>query len=235
MKAVRRILPLALALGTLTGACVKHIAPYEPKRRDYQLPTDEAGPAGTPQDGSLWAAAQPANYLFSDQRALLPNDVVTVRIREESSAFSDAKTDLSSESDVRVGIDAMMGFLKALEQANPNLDRSHLIGASSQNSFLGKGATSRRGDVKAVVPAIVRKVLHNGALFVEGHRVILVNDEEYHFYISGVVRPIDIDGSNSVDSSKIADAQIEFTGRGTVSEKQGPGWFARLLNWIWPF
>ena len=107
--------------------------------------------------------------------------------------------------------------------------------ATKKNSFDGSGTTSRSGQVKAIVPALVRKVLTNGNLFVEGHRVILVNDEEYHFYISGVVRSIDIDQNNSIDSTKIADAEIEFTGRGVVSEKQNPGWLARALDWIWPF
>ncbi len=216
-------------------ACVNHIAPYSPKTRAYSLPPMPNQDSSMTQDGSLWAASQASNYLFSDQRALLVNDIVTVRIREVSSAFSDASTKLGKESDVDVGISAIMGFLAALQQANPNFDRTSIVGAGTKNDFEGTGVTSRRGDIKAVVPAVVRKVLSNGNLFVEGHRAILVNDEEYHFYISGVVRPIDIDDSNSIDSSKIADAEIEFTGRGTISEKQTPGWFSRLMDWTWPF
>jgi flagellar L-ring protein FlgH len=136
---------------------------------------------------------------------------------------------------VSVGIPALMGFLTAIQQANPNFDPSRMIEAGASNGYVGKGGTSRRGEVKATVPALVREVLPNGNLFVEGHRVILLNSEEYHFYISGVVRPIDIDQSNSVDSSKIADAEIEFTGRGSVSEKLEPGWLAKAIDWVWPF
>jgi len=218
----------------LASGCVNHIRPYSPKRRQYSLPQRDGGQEDIAA-GSLWSASQPANYLFSDQRALLVNDVVVVRIREESSAFSDATTKLQGESEVKLGIDALMGFLAALQQANPNFDRSSIIGAGRKNDFSGAGATSRRGQVKAVVPAVVRQVFPNGTLFIEGHRVILVNDEEYHFYISGLVRAIDIDENNSVDSTRIADAEIEFTGRGTVSEKQKPGWFSRGIDWIWPF
>ena len=85
------------------------------------------------------------------------------------------------------------------------------------------------------MPAVVRKVLPNGNLFVEGHRVILVNAEEQHFYISGVVRPIDIDQENSVKSSMVADAEIEFVGRGVLTDNQKQGWLSRFLGWIWPF
>lgn len=231
-----RVLVTSVLVIFLVGpACVNHIAPYSPKTRTYALPPVSNMETNTSQDGSLWSASQASNYLFSDQRALLKNDVVTVRIREVSSAFSDASTKLGKDSSMDVGVSAIMGFLAALQQANPNFDRTSIVGTNTKNDFEGKGSTSRRGDIKATVPAMVRKVLSNGNLFVEGHRVILVNDEEYHFYISGVVRPIDIDDSNSIDSSKIADAEIEFTGRGTISEKQTPGWFSRLMDWTWPF
>jgi flagellar L-ring protein precursor FlgH len=213
---------------------VKHIEPYQPKRRQYKLEQAQEKKVER-QAGSLWASNQAANYFFSDQRALLVNDIVTVNIREISSAFGDAKTKLENQSNVGMNMTALAGFLSALQQANPNFDQSSIVNASKKNAFSGQGSTSRRGDVKATVPAMVRQLLPNGNLFVEGHRVILINDEEYHFYISGVVRPIDIDDSNSIDSSKIADAEIEFTGRGTLSEKQSPGWLARALDWVWPF
>ncbi len=85
------------------------------------------------------------------------------------------------------------------------------------------------------MPAVVRKVLPNGNLFVEGHRVVLVNNEEQHFYISGVVRPIDIDQENSVKSSMVADAEIEFVGRGVLTDNQHQGFLSRYLGWLWPF
>jgi flagellar L-ring protein precursor FlgH len=50
-----------------------------------------------------------------------------------------------------------------------------------------------------------------------------------------VVRPIDIDGENSVKSTMVADAEIEFTGRGVLTENQRQGWLARYFAWIWPF
>ena len=116
-----------------------------------------------------------------------------------------------------------------------SLDPTLAIGGTSTNSFASKGDTARTESLTATVPAVVTKVFSNGNLFVEGHRVILVNAEEHHFYISGVVRPIDIDQDNSVKSSMVADAQIEFVGRGVLSDNQKPGWFSRMLGWMWPF
>jgi flagellar L-ring protein FlgH len=102
------------------------------------------------------------------------------------------------------------------------------------NNFTGDGHTGRTEKLTATVPAVVKKVLSNGNLFIEGHRVVLVNNEEQHFYISGVVRPIDIAQDNSVRSSYVADAEIEFTGRGVLTDNQKPGFFTRLWNWLSP-
>jgi flagellar L-ring protein precursor FlgH len=79
------------------------------------------------------------------------------------------------------------------------------------------------------------KVYDNGNMFIEGHRVVLVNNEEQHLYVSGVVRPIDIDEQNSIKSSMIASAEIEFVGQGTVSEGQQVPWGTRAASWGWPF
>ena len=75
----------------------------------------------------------------------------------------------------------------------------------------------------------------NGDLFLEGTKVVLINNEEYHLYISGLVRPTDIKQDNSVGSMRVADAQVEFTGRGDLAEQQRKGWFSRTFDSLNPF
>jgi len=220
----------ALAL-LLTTDCVKHIEPYVPKRRSYDVPVPMAE-ATTAATGSLWVDDGPAAFWTSDLRAARPNDTLTIQIDEFSSATGGAETELKREAEVGANVEALAGLMEALRGADATTD---LVKAVTKNEFEGKGQTSRSGRVVATVPAMVRKVLPNGHLFVEGHRVLLINQEEQHFYISGVVRPQDVDTANQVKSSRIADAQIEITGRGVVSEKNGPGWLARVLDFVWPF
>ena len=86
----------------------------------------------------------------------------------------------------------------------------------------------------ATVSTVVKSVMPNGNLFVEGHRVVLVNREEQHLYVSGVVRPIDIDDQNAIDSSRIAEAHIEFVGQGVVSDAESPGVVSRAVGSVWP-
>ena len=80
----------------------------------------------------------------------------------------------------------------------------------------------------------VRRVLPNGDLFIEGTKVLLINAEELHIYVSGVIRPQDIQADNSVPSSRIADAEIEFSGRGDLTQNQRPGWLQQLLGHVNP-
>jgi flagellar L-ring protein precursor FlgH len=63
----------------------------------------------------------------------------------------------------------------------------------------------------------------------------MVGEEEHHIYVSGIVRRVDIADDDSVPSSRIADAEIEYTGRGDISDTQRRGWLSRTLSKLWPF
>ena len=98
----------------------------------------------------------------------------------------------------------------------------------------GRGETTRESRVRAAIAVRVKQGLPNGDLFVEGTKVVLVNDEELHIYISGVIRPEDIEPDNSVRSSLVADAEIELTGRGALTDNQDRGWLVKLLDALNP-
>ncbi|HEX7596769.1 MAG TPA: flagellar basal body L-ring protein FlgH [Polyangia bacterium] len=220
-------------IGLLVLGCTQaHISEYVPKRRDYKLPSETKGDEASASPGSLWQEGRPASLLFTDARALRVNDLVVIKIDEQADAHRSTDTNTDRSSTASAKIDAFLGLLKKLPGSlDPNLN----IGGGSNASFKSSGDTARSESLTATVPAMVTKVFSNGNLFVEGHRVILVNAEEHHFYISGVVRPIDIDQDNSVKSSMVADAQIEFVGRGVLSDNQKPSWLSRYLGWLWPF
>ncbi|HEX2661164.1 MAG TPA: flagellar basal body L-ring protein FlgH [Polyangia bacterium] len=223
----------AASLLLSAGCGPAHTGAYKQKKREYTA--DAPGDTKSTQvsEGSLWQEGRPASMLFTDARALRTNDLVVINVEEIASAKRSANTDLDRESTSAAKIDAFLGVLSKLQKAG--LDPNLSVGGSSQSSFRGEGKSDRSEYVTATVPALVRKVLPNGNLFVEGHRVVLVNNEEQHFYISGVVRPIDIDQQNSVKSSMIADAEIEFVGAGDLTDNQKQGFLARHFGWLWPF
>jgi len=226
--------PIAMAALLLGGGCASanHIADYQPRQRSYTLPVEEAPREAAGSAGSLWRENRPVANLFADPRALKVNDLVVIRIEEIADASRSADTELDRSSEAAADIAAFLGVLEKLQEDS---DFRANLGGSSSSRFRGNGSTGRTERLTATVPALVRSVLPNGNLFVEGHRVVLVNNEEQHFYISGVIRPIDIDQENSIKSSMVADAEIEFTGRGVLSDNQRQGWLSRWLGWIWPF
>jgi len=216
-----------VALAATLAACgPSHVTPYTPKHRDYAAPDGAGADASGASPGSLWRDGRPSSSLFSDARALRENDLVVVRVEEIADAKRATDTDITRQSSTQAQLNAFLGIMGKLPRS---------IDGGSQTAFKGSGSTARSEHLTATVPAVVRKVLPNGNLFIEGHRVVLVNAEEQHFYISGVVRPIDIAQDNSVTSAQVADAEIEFTGRGVLTDNQQQGWFSRFLGYIWPF
>jgi len=229
------LLVAALLLAALSGACgPAHIAPFTPKQRKY-----DPGPyAATqkqyrPATGSIYSEAQAG--LLEDTRALRVGDLVMIRINEHADAQGNASTDLSKDSSREAGIDAFLALMPKLQREKPKLDPSKLLSMASKYDFSGKGTTSRAGSLEGTIGVHVQRELPNGDLYVEGTKVVMINHEEYHLYISGVLRPADIQPDNSIDSSLIADARVEFTGRGDINDQVERGWLNKILDAVNPF
>jgi flagellar L-ring protein precursor FlgH len=161
--------------------------------------------------------------------------LVEIVVSETADASGTATTALSKNSTATLGLPNLLGFMAQLQKANPNIDPSTLLSYASQSAFTGSGNTARNGTLTANIAVRVTRELPNGDLYLEGTKVILINAEEYHLYISGLVRPSDIAQDNTVASNRVADAQVEFTGRGDVADQQRKGWFGRAWEVINPF
>jgi flagellar L-ring protein precursor FlgH len=133
------------------------------------------------------------------------------------------------------GLSNVLGLLPALKRSNPELDANNLLSFLAKSDFNGTGATARKGALSGNIAVRITRDLPNGDLFIEGTKVLLLNHEEYHLYVSGILRPLDISRSNTAPSSRIADAQIEFTGRGDVDGSTSQGWLAKFFSSINPF
>lgn len=217
----------------LLAACgPAHIGPHAPRQRHYEPGEYEREPEAV-SEGSLWQDS--TRGLFADFRATRVGDVLTIRIDESPQASGDASTEMERESSMSLGAGSFLGFTAALQRAHPDLDPEALVELLSRSEFDGSGETRRGSRVRARIAVRVKQMLPNGDLFVEGTKVLLVNDEELHIYVSGVIRPEDIEPDNSIRSGLVADAQIELTGRGVLTDNQQQGWLTRLLSAINPF
>jgi len=215
----------------LTACAAQHIQTFKPRQRDYKIGRYEKGPTAV-SSGSIWQEG--SRSLVADFRASHVGDLVTIRIDESPNAAGDADTRLNRESGMSFGAPQMFGLSQAIQRAAPDVNMSDVLNVLGSSNFQGTGSTTRSSRVQAAMAVRVKKALPNGDLFVEGTKVLMVNEEELHIYVSGVIRPEDIANDNSVLSSVIADAQIEFVGRGVLSDNQSQGWLMRLLAAINP-
>ena len=211
-----------------TGCEPRHIKAYTPRHRVYDPGQYADDSQSVTSPGSMWKSSTPS--LFEDLRASRIGDILTVIIDEQSKGEGDASTSLSKESGMDLGVSNFLGLMTAIGKRYPDMDPSALIKIMKNSDFTGDGSTSRTGKLEGRLAVRVRQVLPNGDLFIEGHKVILLNEEELHFYVSGVVRQLDVSSDNSLRSSLIADAQVEFSGRGVVADQQKPGWLHRLVD-----
>lgn len=189
--------------------------------------------ATKPEKGSLWNPT--SSSIFSDRKAQNIGDLVTVIIKESSSANKKASTDTSRDSSISAGIPNLLGLEKASVIAGSNLNLNSLIKANAANAFKGSGTTSRNDTLTASLSTQVIARYPNGQLKIRGGKEVMVNNEVQVIYLTGIIRPVDITASNTVLSDKILNARISYTGKGALSDKQKPGWLTRTVDNIWPF
>lgn len=192
--------------------------------------------AAEPRDeGSLYSEGSSINF-YRDIKAYRAGDIVTVNIVETSQASKQAATQLGRESELSAGISGLFGFQAEIPHNNKvAFDPTSLLGAKYSSSFKGSGTTSRRESMTAQISARVIQVLNNGDLVIRGSREITVNYEKQYIILEGIIRPTDITSNNTILSSYIADARIQYTGKGVLTAKQRPGWLSRLITNVWPF
>lgn len=181
--------------------------------------------------GSVWTPSARGVALMQDTRARQLGDTVVILVQENSQASGGAGTDLSRDSSMSLSMGDLGAVLKYLQ---PALSGAELAGGKSASDFTGKGTTERSGKLTARISATVKRMLPNGYLFVEGETSYLVNRELQILYVSGVIRPTDVRNDNTIESSRLADAEISFNGVGVISDKQGPGFLQRGLDIVNP-
>ena len=195
-------------------------------------------PLMTPQNpknpDSLWETNSEFGSLFVSQKAHHVGDIVTIRIVESSSASNQATTSTGRDSTLSIQTPSFFGAETEVPQEwlfNPLGELSAGFGSG----FDGDGSTNRSGDLTAYITAKITEVLPNGNLQILGTREVAINNEKQFIHLSGVIRSRDISTNNVILSTYIADAKIEYSGKGVIDDRQKPGWLTNLFNKFWPF
>jgi flagellar L-ring protein precursor FlgH len=184
---------------------------------DSLFPAKEASKALT---GS--SAARSAS-LYSDSRAREVGDVLTITIAENTSAQSSANTKTAHD-------DSVTGF--GGTGLFNRLFKSLSFSANQSRAGNGTGQTTRSGSLVTTLSVVVKDVLPNGTMRVEGSRSIGINRETQRVVFSGLVRPEDVGPDNTVASTQIASVEVRYDGRGIVGDTQRPGILSRIFRFL---
>ncbi|NII09208.1 flagellar basal body L-ring protein FlgH [Oleiagrimonas sp. C23AA] len=223
-KVLTRVLP-ALAFAVIGTGCVtmprSNDAMYAPT-----LPVAQTAPP--PADGAIYHAAT-SMELFNDPRAHRVGDILTINLVESTAASKKASTK-TSKSD-SVGIDAPSIYGHTWPKTGTSL-----ANLGSKNSFNGQGESSQSNSLTGQLTVTVAQRLSNGNLVVRGEKWLTINQGQELVRIAGIVRPQDISPDNTIQSTRVADARITYSGRGTLADANSQGWLARFFNSKWmPF
>ncbi len=164
-------------------------------------------------------------------------DIILVNIREQARATNNSKTEVKDENTYNSDIlGRLAGFLNAASGSSLGGPGRILTTAGNQLSssqttsdYTGEGKLTQNSSLDSMISVMVKDILPNGNLLVEGRKTVQVNREQQEFLLTGVLRPEDV-MANQVESGKLANAQIELIGNGSFNRTHRPGFLQRVFG-----
>ena len=223
-----RLMGPVWAAGMLLGGCAQ--IPREPlvqqpmsARADLQV-----RPAG-PANGSIYRTGFGTQALFEDRRPGRVGDILTIVVSENINASKNSAADASRSGSAS----ALLGLVPTLIRGliSSDLDAT----ADGKNIMSAKGGANSRNTFNGVITVTVVEVFVNGNLLVSGEKQMLINQGTEFIRFSGVVNPRTVSANNTVPSTQVADARIEYSAKGYIDEAQTMGWLQRAFLNVLPF
>ena len=170
--------------------------------------------------------------LFEDRRARNVGDTLTVILNETTSAAKNTsmtaeRKGTTTSSFVPGAASTPKGWFKGIS------DIGNFTGSGELKSE-GAGGSSANNTFAGTITVTVIEILSNGNLVVAGEKQVAISNEEEIIRFGGIVNPNNL-VFNRISSQEVADARIEYRGRGATDDTQGTGWFTRLLLKMAPF
>lgn len=178
-------------------------------------------------NGSIYQARRGYQPLFEDRRPRTIGDILTIVLDEEVSASKNSQSNANRSGSASLNLAQLPDVLDAL--AEYGFD----IGGASD--FAGGGGSQANNTFTGTITVSVLEVMNNGNLRVRGEKQIAINQGTEFIRFSGVVNPRTITAQNTVPSTQVADARIEYVGDGYINEAQHMGWLQRFFLNVSPF
>ena len=191
----------------------------------YPLAKDQTAPA----TGGIYGNRQ-SDAWFGRGRNYQIGDLITVMLNESTQADRSQKTDISrdaSNTALPSGASTLLGNI------NPFFDALNLN--ASKTASTGKGSAAQAASLTGSVTVTVTEILANGNLVVRGEKKLGLSEGTEVIQVAGVIRPQDIGPNGTVQSLRLANAQISYRGSGDLATASKPGWGTSALLKLWPF
>ena len=178
--------------------------------------------------GSLWSDSGRLANMVADYKASRVGDLVTINVTQNLSATSTGNVSTNRSFAASTGIAALPGQLKTAGVAN-------LFSPSSTQVLSGKAQATSQTSLSTTLTGRVAAVLPTGTLVVEAEREINMNNQHETVILRGLVRPGDLDATNTVLSNSVGDLEVEVKGKGIISEGTRPPnvivkWIMRVIG-----
>ncbi len=216
---------LAAIAAVVLAGCVSTVPATAVHQPMSVRPEPRPAPAAT--NGAIYNVAN-SRPLFEDRRARFVGDTLTINIVEKTQASKKSDTKAERSQSVDVSVPTIVGLpFKSVQGMT--------VGVDSGNKFGGKGENTSANDFLSTITVTVIEVLPNGNLLVSGEKQIGLKEGEEFVRFSGVVNPNTITGANTVQSTQVADARMEFKANGFLDSAQVMGWLSRVFLSVLPF
>jgi len=178
--------------------------------------------------GSLWNDSGKFANLVADYKAARVGDLVTISVVQNLSASNTGNVATNRSLSASSGITALPGQLKTTGVAS-------LFSPNSTQVLSGKAQATSQTSLSTTLTGRVAAVLSSGTLVVQAERQITMNNQHETVILRGLVRPGDLDATNTVASNNVGDLEVEVKGKGVISEGTRPPnpvvkWILRLVG-----
>ncbi len=201
--------------------------PKDLRTYEEENPFPEEAYASGRAMGSLYVEGA-LSGLYGENRASRPGDLIFISVEESINAVESVSNQVNRSSSFTSAISSFFG-LPASTLANLSTQ------GQGQLNTQGSSQIQQQGVLTTKLAGRVIKVYPNRTMLIEAKKFIVVNGMKREFILRGIVRPEDIDSTNTVSSDKIANMEIFLDGKGYLAEGGKPGWLARIFASIFPF
>ena len=168
------------------------------------------------------------NNIYSDSKAHRIGDIISVILSESTQANKNAKTELKKENNAV--LDPIVGLAGSPVTLN---GQAIQFGLNQNSKFKGDAKADQGNSLSGDISVHVLRVLPNGNLMIRGEKWITLNNGDEYIRLTGVIRAKDINSNNTILSTKIANARIQYAGTGSFADVNEQGWLTKFFNSGW--